>query len=228
MATAISEPANAATGTAEMPSDGDRPVEGDREHGAERRAGRDAERERRGQRIAQQPLEHDARGGEERADAARRPACAAAARRRRSARRRCRRTGSRSRTRARRSIERRPDERRQQQRDDGERAETGDRPDEPPRSVTRGSGGHRPPDRHDHAVAGRVTRDVRLDAVDVAHVARRQHVVGRPVRDDLAVAEQHQPLAERRRRGRDRGSRSTIATRARACSGFSRTTTSSW
>ena len=42
--------------------------ERDGQHRAERRAGGDAERERRGERVAQQALEHDAGGSEGRAD----------------------------------------------------------------------------------------------------------------------------------------------------------------
>ena len=67
-------------------------AERDRDHRAERRAGRDAQRVRRRQRILQQSLKDDARGGERRRRPAPPPACAAVERGRRSARPRCRRT----------------------------------------------------------------------------------------------------------------------------------------
>ena len=51
-----------------MPIARQRPVERDREHRAERAAGGHAERERRGERVAQQALEDDARRGERGAD----------------------------------------------------------------------------------------------------------------------------------------------------------------
>jgi hypothetical protein len=63
MATAISD------GDGGDPHEGHRQVEGDREDGAERRARGHAQRERRRQRVPQQPLEDHPRRGEERAHA---------------------------------------------------------------------------------------------------------------------------------------------------------------
>ena len=50
------------------PREAERPLERDRQHGPQRRAGGNPERERRGQRVAQQPLKDDARRREGGAD----------------------------------------------------------------------------------------------------------------------------------------------------------------
>ena len=111
-------PARLASGTGDSAPSATRRAERDREHRAERRAGRHAEGERRRQRVAQHRLEDHAAERERRRRRARRPARAAGARRRRSARRRCRRTESTDRS-ARQADLRAADERRQQAR--GER-----------------------------------------------------------------------------------------------------------
>ena len=68
MPRAPSEPAKLASGSAETPSSVKSSVKRDREHGAERGARRDAERVGRGERVAKQRLEDDARQRQAAAD----------------------------------------------------------------------------------------------------------------------------------------------------------------
>ena len=167
-----------------------------REHRAERRAGRDAERERRGQGIAQQRLQHDARRGQGGADQRAGQHARQSAPRRRSARRRCRLPRDRAIERARQRDRRAADRRRPQHHRDREHREGGDDGDDAAADA------HReipPATGHDRHVAGRAVHlHVGLDVVERLDVLRRQHVRGGPGGQDAAVAHQDQLAADRR------------------------------
>ena len=95
--------------------------------------------------------------------------------------------------------------------------ETDDRPEE---ALLQAHGAARraPASRDEHAVARRVSQHFDIHAVDVAHVLRRQRLVGAPCRDDLAVAH-HDDRSQARRRARDRASRSRSRRRVRRAAG---------
>src|SRR5262249_21816767 len=117
------------------------PVERDGDDGPERRARGHAERERRGERVPEQPLEHDAGRREQRADAGARER-AREPRDEKDLRVGVVRKRGGEVERPAEADRRRADERRQQQRSGSERAERRDRADEPP--LERHAGGPPP------------------------------------------------------------------------------------
>ena len=184
-------------------------MEGDRQHRAERRAARHAERVGRRERIAQQRLEDDAGERERAADQ----------RRREDARQpgdeedlRVDVVGERDRPieHARQRDRRAADERRQRRAAaSSSRAEAGDvatirRPRYGCTSGTRA-------DRRDRQVAGaRVKLDVGVDAVERAHVRGREHVRRRTLRQHAAVARAGSDGGTAPRPGSGRASTATI------------------
>ena len=89
----------------------------------------------------------------------------------------------------------------------------------------------RPPARcsgHDETVSGGVTDHVRFDAVDRADVRRRQDLVGRAARDDHAVADQQRACSQSVPASPRSCVEMTIATRRSSCSRFRSDATSSW
>ena len=167
--------------------------EGHGEHGAKRRPGGDAQREGRGERIAEQALEHDAGGSEGRPDQragerSRQP------RDEEDLRVRIVRDRDRPVERAPQAYSGRPDERcgdeREQQQPAEEQYDAGE-------TAAGGlHGGPGGPRRHDSEAARAVTDHVDVDVVERAHAFRCQDGFRRPGRQHPAVLQHHQRAAE--------------------------------